>query len=103
VLNAADGKIIATLPTGSGCDAAEFNPKTMEAFSSQGNGTLTVIKENSPTGFAVEQTVQTKKGAKCSTLDSKTGQIYLIAADRAAGGGRGAVVPGSFTIIVVGK
>jgi hypothetical protein len=54
VLNAADGKIIATLPTGSGCDAAEFNPKTMEAFSSQGNGTLTVIKENSPTGFAVE-------------------------------------------------
>ncbi|HLX60524.1 MAG TPA: hypothetical protein VKX17_04495 [Planctomycetota bacterium] len=108
VLNAADGKIITTLPTGNGCDAAEFNPKTMEAFSSQGDGTLTVIKENNPTTFVVEQTVQTKKGAKCSTLDSKTSQIYLITAERAAGGGGGggrggAVVPGSFTILVVGK
>jgi DNA-binding beta-propeller fold protein YncE len=106
ILNAADGKILATLPTGSGVDAAEFNPKTMEAFSSHGDGTLTVIKENSPTSFAVEQNVQTRKGAKTSTLDSKTGQIYLIAADRAApaaGGRGGAVVPGSFTIIIVGK
>ncbi len=106
ILNAADGKIITTLPTGSGCDSAEFNPKTLEAFSANGDGTLTVIKENSPTSFAVEQNVQTKKGAKTSTLDTKTGQIYLIAADRAAGGGgggRGAVVPGSFTILVVGK
>ncbi len=103
ILNAADGKILATLPTGSGCDSAEFNPKTMEAFSSQGDGTLTVIKENSPTTFVVEQTVQTQKGAKCSTLDARTGQIYLIAAERVAGGGRGAIVPGSFTILVVGK
>ena len=106
ILNAADGKIIATLPTGSGVDAAEFNPATMEAFSSQGDGTLTVIKENSPTNFVVEQNLQTKRGAKTSTLDSKTGQIYLIAAERAAGGGGGrggAVVPGSFSIIVVGK
>ena len=107
ILNAADGKVLATLPTGSGCDSAEFNPKTMEAFSSQGDGTLTVIKENSPSSFAIEQNVQTQKGAKCSTLDAKTGQIYLITAERVApaggGGGRGAVVPGSFTIIVVGK
>src|SRR5437879_6452078 len=100
ILNAADGKIIATLPTGGGVDAAEFNPKTMEAFSSNGDGTLTIIKENSPTAFVVEQTVQTQKGAKTSTLDTKTGQIYLITAERAAGG---AVVPGSFSIIVVGK
>ena len=106
VMNAADGKILATLPTGGGVDAAEFNPKTMEAFSSQGDGTLTIIKENSPTSFAVEQTVQTKAGAKCSTLDAKTGQIYLITADRAAaaaGQRRGAAVQGSFTIMVVGK
>lgn len=108
ILNAADGKIITTLPTGSGVDAAEFNPATMEAFSSQGDGTLTVIKENSASDFVVEQNVQTKRGAKTSTLDSKTGQIYLIAAERAAGGGGGggrggAVVPGSFSILVVGK
>jgi DNA-binding beta-propeller fold protein YncE len=111
-LNAADGKILATLPTGSGVDAAEFNPQTLESFSSSGDGKLTVIKETSPTSFVVEQNVTTKSGAKCSTLDSKTGQIYLITADRASaggqgggrrGGGRGAIVPGSFTIIVVGK
>jgi DNA-binding beta-propeller fold protein YncE len=110
VLNAADGKILATLPTGSGVDAAEFNPQTMESFSSAGDGKLTVIKETSPTTFVVEQNVTTKSGAKCSTLDSKTGQIYLIVADRGGaaggqGGGKrgGAVVPGSFTILVVGK
>ena len=51
ILNAEDGKIITTLPIGKGIDGAGFNPKTMEAFSSQGDGTLTVIKENSPTEF----------------------------------------------------
>ena len=43
-------------------DGATFNPQTMEAFSSQGDGTLSVIKENSPTSFTLEQTVQTKIG-----------------------------------------
>ena len=120
ILNAEDGKILTTLPIGNGVDAGEFNPATMEAFSSQRDGTLTVIKENSPTSFEVEQTVQTKPGAKTSTLDSKTNRIYLItaeqappAADQAGGqrpageqgrGGRGGrTVPGSFSILVVGK
>ena len=84
MLNATDGKILSTLPTGSGVDAAEFNPQTMEAFSSSGDGKLTVIKETSPTSIAVEQNVTTKPGAKCSTLDSKTGQIYLITAEAQA-------------------
>jgi DNA-binding beta-propeller fold protein YncE len=120
IMNALDGKILETLPIGAGVDAAEFSSQTMESFSSQGDGTLTIIKENSPSSFVVEQTVATPRGAKCSTLDSKTGQIYLTSAERAAptsqaagagdggarrgGGGRGgAVVPGSFTITVVGK
>ena len=75
VLDADDGKILAALPLGSGTDGAVFNPATLEAFSSQGDGTLTVIKENSPTSFAVEQTVTTKPGAKCCTFDPQTGQI----------------------------
>jgi DNA-binding beta-propeller fold protein YncE len=78
ILNAADGKIITSLPTGRGCDGALFNPNTMESFSSQGDGTLTVIKENSPTDFAVEQTVKTKSGARTSTLDTKNNNIVLI-------------------------
>jgi glutamine cyclotransferase len=122
ILSATDGHILADLPIGVGCDGATFNPETMEAFSSQGDGTLTVIKENSPTSFAVEQTVKTPVRAKTLTLDAKTGKIYLITAeygpapaaapDGAAagaarpGGGRGArgpMVPGSFSIVVVGR
>jgi DNA-binding beta-propeller fold protein YncE len=136
ILSATDGHIITDLPIGVGCDGATFNPATMEAFSSQGDGTLTVIKESSPTSFAVEQTVTTPVRAKTLTLDTKTGHILLITAEYgpapapaaapaapaappagapAAGGGPGGgrpggfrgprapMIPGSFSIVVVGK
>jgi DNA-binding beta-propeller fold protein YncE len=112
ILNADNGKIITTLPIGVGSDGAGFNPNTMEAFSSQADGTLTIIKENSPSNFAVEQTLQTMVGARTSTLDSKTNRIILIAAEfgptpppAQPGGrpGRGPLVPGSFSILIVGK
>jgi len=83
VLSADDGKIIGTLPIGAGTDGGGFNPMTMEAFSSQRDGTLTIIKENSPTSFAVEQTVQTKQGATTCTLDTKNNQIVLITTEKA--------------------
>ena len=107
-----DGKIITSLPIGTGVDGAVFNPATMEAFSSQGDGTLTVIKEKSPTSFEIAQTVQTKVSGKTLSLDSKTNQIYVIAAEYGpppapppAGGraGRGAMVPDSFSILVIGR
>ena len=123
ILNADDGKILASLPLAGGSDGAVFNPATMEAFSSHGNGTLTIIKENSPTSFVVEQDLQTKAGAKTCTLDPKTNRILLITAERAPaptpppapaggeqpggarrGGGRGgAMVPDSFTILAVSR
>ena len=112
ILDANDGKYLADLPIGQGCDGAVFNPDTMECFSSQRDGTLTVIKENSPTSFVVEQTVKTMPSAKTLTLDRKTGTIYLIAAEFGppptnppAGGRfrRGPIVPGSFSILAVGK
>jgi DNA-binding beta-propeller fold protein YncE len=78
VLNADDGKILATVPIGRGTDGGGFNPNTMEAFSSQGDGTLTLIKETSPTSFEVEQTVQTKSRAKTCTLDTKRNEIIVI-------------------------
>ncbi len=83
VLNADDGKVLATLPIGSGTDGGGFNPNTMEAFSSQSDGTLTIIKENSPTSFAVEQTVQTKSGCRTSSLDARNNQIIVICTERA--------------------
>jgi DNA-binding beta-propeller fold protein YncE len=112
VLGADDGHILATLPIGAGVDGALFNPATMEAFSSQGDGTLTVIKEESPTSFAVEQTVETMRSARTLTLDTRSNRILLIgaefgppAAPAAPGGraGRGQMVPDSFSILVVGR
>ena len=122
ILSAADGHILTDLPIGDGCDGATFNPETMEAFSSQGDGTLTVIKEDSPTSFRVEQTVATPARAKTLTLDTKTGQIYLITAEYGPASlgapppanlpanapdwmkrPRPPMIPGSFQILVVGK
>ena len=117
MLDANDGKYLADLPIGQGCDGAGFNPKTMECFSSQGDGTLTVIKETKPASFAVEQTVKTMPGAKTMTIDSKTGKVLLIAAEygpppTAPAGGdggrpgrfrRGPMLPGSFSVVQVGK
>jgi len=82
ILSAVDGKILDTLPIGNGTDGGGFNPATMEAFSSQGDGTLTIIKENSPTSFTIEQTVQTMPHAKTCALDTKTNHIIVIATDR---------------------
>jgi DNA-binding beta-propeller fold protein YncE len=118
ILNSETGKIITALPIGQGTDGATFNPATMEAFSSNGDATFTVIKENSPTDFVVEQNLKTMTRAKTLTLDSKTNHILLIAAEFApppppppdapppAPGGRGprpVMVPDSFTILSVGK
>ena len=90
VLNAKNGTIITNLPIGSGTDGGGFNPNTMEAFSSQGYGTLPIIKENSPTSFEVEQTVTTKPRAKCCTLDTKNNHIILTAIEAAPAPAAGA-------------
>jgi hypothetical protein len=86
ILSATDGKIITTLPLAGSSDGAAFNPRTMEAFSSHSNGTLSVIKENSPTEFVLEETVQTKAGGRTCTLDAKADHIIVITreADHAA-------------------
>ena len=103
ILNAVDGKILDTLPIGVGCDGAAFNSKTSD-------GTLTVIKENSATNFAVEQTVTPPQRARTITLDTKTGHLITATADfgpaPAAQPGqrsRPPMLPDSFKIVVVGK
>jgi DNA-binding beta-propeller fold protein YncE len=122
ILSAKDGHIITDLPTGAGCDGMAFNAATLEAISSQGDGTLTVVKEDSPTSFHVEQTVATPARAKTLTLDPKTNQIYLITAEygpippapaQAAAPPPGTpdfmrrqrppMIPHSFQIVVVGQ
>ena len=117
ILSATDGKILAKLPLAGGSDGAVFNPATREAFSTGGNGTLTIVKEESPTKFAVEQDLKTMDGARTITLDSKTNHILTMSqkfeppppqpAGAAPAEGRGRfrrqAVPGSFTILVIGR
>jgi DNA-binding beta-propeller fold protein YncE len=112
ILSATDGKILANLPLAGGSDGAAFNPKTMEAFSTHGNGTMTIVKEKSPTSFEVEQNLQTMIGARTVTFDSKTGHLFAMSQERGPapppppGGGRGpqgTPVPGSFTILMIGR
>jgi hypothetical protein len=112
ILSSDNGKILAKLPLAGGSDGAVFNPATMEAFSSQSNGTMSIIKEKSPTDFEVEQTLTTMNGARTLTLDTKTNHLFVMSVERGpappppAGGGRGGqapVIPGSFTILMIGK
>ena len=115
ILSARDGKILKTLPLAGGSDGAAFNPATMEAFSTQGNGTMTIVKEKSPVSFEVEQNLQTMIGARTIALDSKTGHLFTMSQERGpappppatpAPGTRppqAPAIPGSFTILMIGK
>src|SRR5262249_18903763 len=114
ILSAKDGKVLDRLPLAGSSDGAAFNPATMEAFSTQGNGTMTIVKEKSATSFEVEQNLKTwpGNGARTIAFDSRTGHLFAMASEAGppppAGvpptgrGGRGTAIPGSFTIIVVG-
>ncbi len=111
VLNADTGKVVADLPTGNGTDAAGFDTKTRLAFASNGEGTLTVVHEDSADKFSVVENVQTQRGARTMTLDAKTGKIYLATAQFGETPAptaerprpRPAIVPNSFVILVFGK
>jgi DNA-binding beta-propeller fold protein YncE len=111
VLSAKNGKILAKLPAAGPSDGAIFNPATMEAYSTQGSGVLTIVKENSPTSFEIEQNLQTMNGARTIAFDPKTQHIFTMADERGPapppppGGGRGRapVIPGTFTILMIGK
>src|SRR5215831_12364290 len=114
ILSAKDGKILERLPLAGSSDGAAFNPSTLEAFSTQGNGTMTIVKEKSATSFEVEQNLKTwpSNGARTIAFDSKTGHLFAMASEvgpppppagtpppaGGRGAGRGAAIPGSFTI-----
>jgi YVTN family beta-propeller protein len=106
VINADDGKVVATIPIGEGVDANAFDPETNFAFASTGDGNLTVAHEDAPDKYSVVATVPTKKSARTMGLDLKTHNVFLPAAEfdePAAGERRGKMKPGSFVVLVVGK
>ncbi|MHB1863810.1 MAG: hypothetical protein ACYCVL_12665 [Gemmatimonadaceae bacterium] len=123
ILSAVDGKILDKLPLPGGSDGAVFNPATQEAFATLGNGMLAVVKEHSPTSFTMEQTLETMNGARTITLDPTSNHIFTMSfergpappppppgSDTGRGRGRGGFyfrmgrpIPGSFTILKIGR
>ncbi len=106
VVNADTGKVIATPSIGEGVDANTYDPGTGLAFSSNGEGTLTVVKQEGPDNYSVLENVPTKKSARTMGLDLKTHNVVLPAADMEPpkeGERRPTMKPGTFVLIVVGK
>ena len=111
VVNADTGKVVTTLPIGSGVDAAGFDPETGLVFSSNGDGTLTIVHEDSPDKYSVVENVATRRGARTMALDPKTHRVYLVTAEFGPPPAptperphpRPVIVPGSFTLLVLGK
>jgi DNA-binding beta-propeller fold protein YncE len=111
ISNTAAGKLIATVPIGAGVDGAAFDPATGFAFSSNGEGTLTVVHEDSPTTFRVVATVPTRRGARTMALDPRTHRIFTVTADLGTPPEpteqdphpRPPVLPGTFTLLVLDR
>jgi len=110
VSDAASGKLITTLPIGAGVDGAAFDPVSGNAFASNGEGTVTVVHEDSPDKFRVVSTVPTMTGARTIAADPKTHRVYTVGArfgpmPAAAAGSTGRrrppMIPGSFTLLVL--
>jgi len=110
VVDANTGKVLATPEIGDGPDAAGFDPKNKVAFSSNGDGTLTVVDARK-SSFPVIQNLTTQKGARTMTFDSANGRVYLATAEfgpRPAPTAqsphpRPSIVPDTFTVLVVGR
>jgi hypothetical protein len=98
------GKVLATPAIGAGSDGAAFDAGTGYAFSSNGDGTLTVVQQTAGKWDVVEN-IATERGARTIAVDEKTHKVYLPTAKTApsTGGGRATFIPDTFKVLVVGK
>ena len=111
ILDTESGKLIATVPIGEGVDGTGFDPGTGLAFSSNGDGTLTVVRESSPGKFEVAEIVTTEPRARTMAIDPKTHNIYVPTAKFSSPPAttpegskpRPTVIKDSFAVLVVGK
>jgi DNA-binding beta-propeller fold protein YncE len=106
VVDADSGKVIATPAIGEGVDATAYDPGTGFALSSNGEGTLTVVKQDGPDKYSVLENVPTKTSARTMGLDLKTHNVVLPAAEflpPKEGERHGAMKPGSFVLLLVSR
>ena len=110
IMDADSGKVLATPPIGEGVDANAFDPGTQLAFSSNGEGSLTIVHEDSPDRFTPVASVSTQRGARTMALDTKTHKVFLVTAEFGPTPAptadhphpRPSMRPGSFTLLVFG-
>lgn len=99
------GKIVATVPIGSGVDGAGYDAASGNAFASNADGTLTVIRQDSPDQYHAIESVQTPTGSRNMGLDPTNHRIFVPSAKfgspPAGGRGRGPVLPGTFALLVI--
>lgn len=103
VVSGKTGKILATVPIGKGCDATAYDSELQLAFSSNGEGTLTIISTDT---YSVKQTLVTQPTARTMALDNVNQRIYTVAAEIEAPGAAGArprLKPGTFTLLTVSR
>jgi DNA-binding beta-propeller fold protein YncE len=109
ISDAAEGKPIAQVPIGGGVDGSAFDSVSQLAFASNGDGTLTVVQEDSPTAFHVVSTVTTRPGARTMALDGRTHRIYTVtsafgpapAPTSSEPHPRPSLVPGTFSLLTL--
>jgi YVTN family beta-propeller protein len=102
VVDARTGKVVASVPTGAGTDAAEYDPGLKLVFASNGEGTLTVVRETKEGKYEQAATVPTQRGARTMALDPKTHTLFLPTAEfgpPAAGQQRPSIKPGTFVVL----
>jgi DNA-binding beta-propeller fold protein YncE len=110
MMDSTTGKVVGTVPIGDRVDANAFDPGTQFAFSSNGDGTVTIAHEESPDKLIVVQTLATERGARTMALDPKTHRIYLASAKYEpqppptpdTPRQRPKIIPGSFKVLVYG-
>ena len=103
-MDAGNGNVVKTLPIGDGCDAVGFDKRLRTIYSSNGDGTLTIIREQSANDFVVAENLKTKEGARTNAVDQVTHTVYLPTGEflpKKAGEFRPQIRPGTFQVLVV--
>lgn len=111
IMDSNNGRVVATADVGDGVDASGYDPNTGLGFTSNGEGSVTVVKQNSPDSYTVVATVPTKARARTMALDPSTGRVYTVTADFGTAPApttevprpRAPMIPGSFTLLVLEK
>jgi DNA-binding beta-propeller fold protein YncE len=111
VVDLSTGKVVASPAVGSGVDASGFDPATQLAFTSNGEGTITVVHEDSPDHYTVVETVPTQRGARTMAVDEKTHRLYTVSAEFGTPPAptaeiprpRAPMVPGTFVVLEIDR